>query len=172
MPEPDRITDRELLAVERQLRQTALPLPERQRDELLYSCGVESGRMQTRRLTLRWSTAAAAMGILFGGLLIAAIDRRSPRAPAAGLAASKNPAQERAAAGPRGPDPAPSPPKGFQTTPGRWAPGADAGQLTAGSRVAEGLGFLDLPERVLEPAAIHRDGLNGQPLRPRSQFVE
>jgi hypothetical protein len=173
MPESNRIIDRELAALERQLQQTVPLVAPRQRDQLLYSCGLETGRAQSRQSTLRWSTAAAALGIFAGGLLTAAIGGRSTQTPAGDLAESKHSVKKEAAPGPHGRDPTVGvhPTASRKTAVQRAAARPDAGQLTVGTRWGEDLALIGPPARPIERAAIRRD-LDGQPLHARSKFVE
>lgn len=83
MSEPERLDDADLRDLERRLRATALSPTSGRRDELLYACGREAGILETRQRARRWTATAAAVGVLAGAIVVAAIgDRARPVGPA------------------------------------------------------------------------------------------
>ena len=171
MSESKRLENAELESLERQLAGLALPVSAGHRDQLLYACGCEAGRAHARRSLRRWATAAAAVGLVAGGLF----------GSVAGPRASKLREVESAAKPPvpanQTPANAPAPRARFESeTPGNRSMAGDSGgthrgpdELRAGLRLELALVLLDAAPAETTSAASPLDGSDRPPLKPISR---
>lgn len=175
MSQREKLNDRKLEQLEARLRGAAVPLPEGERDRLLFACGVETGKAAARHTTLRWLAGAAVLMVVIAGanygsvalrfLRPTVVQRRSGLRLPVAAPKPRVEKQETLVTVPPARDPAP---KANHKEP---ASREESRQLSVSTRAEGALALLDARPRP--PERDVAEGVKPEPtLRPRSNFVE